>query len=119
MKNFNELLREKRISRRFTLSEVSKNTGVSIGYLSDLEFARKPVPSLEIVEKIANFLGDNGELVNSASQQRKLLPQQISKMLERSPTLSALFLRASEMSEEQLEKQLDALKKGDNGSESN
>lgn len=44
-----------REEKNFTLSKVSKETGISLCYLSQIESGKRK-PSVEIAKKIANFL---------------------------------------------------------------
>lgn len=45
-----------RKQKKITLAEISKKTGISVGYLSHLENGTRNNPSIEIMNKIANVL---------------------------------------------------------------
>lgn len=45
-----------RKQKKITLAEISKKTGISVGYLSHLENGTRNNPSIEIMNKIANAL---------------------------------------------------------------
>ena len=54
---FNNKMREIRIAQGITLEELSKKTGVSVGYLSHLERGTRNNPSIKLMDKIAYELG--------------------------------------------------------------
>ena len=49
-----EFLKETRLQKEFTLSEVSKKAGISENYLSQLENGKRK-PSVKMAKKIADF----------------------------------------------------------------
>ena len=54
---FSNKMREIRIAQGITLEELSKKTGVSVGYLSHLERGTRNNPSIKFMDKIAYELG--------------------------------------------------------------
>lgn len=54
---FGEVVREKRLAKGFTLRHLSGNGYLALGYLSEVERGQK-CPSSEIIEAIANGLGE-------------------------------------------------------------
>ena len=48
-----------RKNKNITIKELSEISGVSIGYICHLENGTRKNPSKEIMEKIANALGEN------------------------------------------------------------
>jgi transcriptional regulator with XRE-family HTH domain len=54
---FGEIVREKRLAKGFTLRHLSGNGYLALGYLSEVERGQK-CPSSEIIEAIANGLGE-------------------------------------------------------------
>ena len=53
LNRMNQIRKEKGI----TLTEISKKTGISIGYLSHLENGTRKNPSIEMMDKISKVLG--------------------------------------------------------------
>ena len=49
-------MKQIRNQKGITLTELSKKTGISIGYLSHLEGGTRKNPSIEIMDKIAKVL---------------------------------------------------------------
>lgn len=45
-----------RKKKKITLAEISKKTGISVGYLSHLENGTRNNPSIEIMNKVADAL---------------------------------------------------------------
>lgn len=102
MSNFGDVLKTARITKRFTLREVSKEIGKSIGYLSDIEHNRKRPPELEIVSKIEQCLGiSDGLLVNLANRIRKntVKTSNLSRKINADPKLSTILLRAESLTD--------------------
>jgi transcriptional regulator with XRE-family HTH domain len=63
MKNIGDLLRLKRLEKKYNLEDVAKYVGVSIAYISKLEKGENSNPSDEIIVKLAEFLElDENEL---------------------------------------------------------
>jgi transcriptional regulator with XRE-family HTH domain len=52
-----EKLREKRLKKRLTQTELSRRSGVSQPYINELENGKKVNPSIIILSKLANALG--------------------------------------------------------------
>lgn len=56
---FSELLKELRVQRGLTITELAEKSGVSRPYLSQLESGKKNVPSVKVINDIANALEIN------------------------------------------------------------
>lgn len=116
MSNFGDALKAARVDKRYTLREVAKNIGKSIGYLSDIEHNRKQAPELEIVSKIEQFLNVNdGSLVNLANKVRNNRAKRLnwSKRLETDHKLATILYRYEGFTDEEkdeLLKKLDEIK---------
>jgi transcriptional regulator with XRE-family HTH domain len=116
MNEFGDALKEARINARKKLRETAEHIGISIGYLSDIEQGRKNPPDLEKVRKLQNYLlVKDDTLVGLASEARTKRPTEIVRHIQRRPNLSALFLRAKNMSDEELEKLLEETSKWEDG----
>lgn len=105
MNEFGDALKEARIKARKKLRETAEHIGLSIGYLSDIEQGRKSPPDLETVRKLQDFLRVDGDkLVSLASEARTKRPTEIVQHIQKRPRLTDLFMRAKNMSDEELEK---------------
>ncbi len=105
MNEFGNALKEERIKARKKLRETAEYIDLSIGYLSDIEQGRKSPPDLETVRKLQDFLRVEGDkLVTLASEARTKRPTEIAQHIQKRPRLTALFMRAKNMSDEELEK---------------
>ena len=104
MNSFGDALKKARIAKRYTLREVSKDVGKSIGYLSDIEHNRKQPPELETVSKIEQFLDINeGFLVNMANKIRKNIKAtklNWRKKLETDQRLATILCRSENLSDD-------------------
>lgn len=97
MTDFSDALRKARVAQRITLRQLSKFTDKSIGYLSDIEKARRRPPDLETVNKIEESLGINdGSLVSMASKLRRSISPEVNNLLHNNPRLSEALLRADD-----------------------
>lgn len=113
MNTFGKTLKEARIRIKKTLREVGDYAGLSVGYISDIEQGRKTAPDLETVRKLQDFLRVEGDaLVILASEARTQRPSEIVHHLQNRPKLSELFMRARNLSDEELEELIQASKKG-------
>lgn len=113
MQNFGVSFRAARAKSRKTLREVSEYVGKSIGYLSDVEQGRKGPPTIDVVEKIEQILGiKDSSLVSLATHIRKTFPE-IVQQIQTRPKLSAVLLRAEQMSDEELEELLKEMNSDD------
>lgn len=105
MNEFGEALKTARIDARKTLRETGKFVGFSIGYLSDIEQGRKAPPDLDTVRKLQDFLRvKNDKLITLASDARTRRPTEVIQHIQNRPRLSELFMRAKDLSDEELEK---------------
>lgn len=105
MNEFGNALKEERIKARKKLRETAEYVNLSIGYLSDIEQGRKSPPDLETVRKLQDFLRVEGEkLVTLASEARTKRPTEIAQHIQKRPRLSDLFMRAKNLSDDELER---------------
>ncbi|HEX8145033.1 MAG TPA: helix-turn-helix transcriptional regulator [Pyrinomonadaceae bacterium] len=112
MNEFGEALKNARLKAKKTLRETGAHVKLSVGYMSDIEQGRKSAPDLETVRKLQDFLRvDNDELVILASESRTKRPTEIVQHLQNRPRLSELFMRARNLSDEQLEELIDRASK--------
>jgi transcriptional regulator with XRE-family HTH domain len=104
MNEFGDALKKARLEARKKLRETADYVNLSIGYLSDIEQGRKSPPDLEIVRKLQDFLRvESDELVLLASEARTKRPTEVVQHIQKRPRLSELFLRAKNLSDEELE----------------
>lgn len=104
MNEFGDALKEARIKAKKKLRETALWVNLSIGYLSDIEQGRKNPPDLETVRKLQDFLRVEGDkLVTLASEARTKRPTEVAQHIQKRPRLSELFLRAKNLSDEELE----------------
>ena len=59
--SFSRFLREKRQSRKITLSEMAEKSDISIGYYSDIEYGRRNPPDRAILDKMLAALNASDE----------------------------------------------------------
>jgi transcriptional regulator with XRE-family HTH domain len=112
MNKFGDALKEARINARKKLRETAEYVNLSIGYLSDIEQGRKSAPDLETVRKLQDFLRVEGDkLVTLASEARTKRPAEIAQHIQKRPRLSDLFMRAKNMSDEELERLIEEASK--------
>jgi transcriptional regulator with XRE-family HTH domain len=112
MNGFGKALKEARLKAKKTLREAGDHVGLSVGYISDIEQGRKSAPDLETVRKLQDYLRvDDDELVILASEARTKRPTEIMHHLQSRPKLSELFMRARNLSDEQLEKLIEEASK--------
>lgn len=103
MNEFGEALKEARLKAKKTLRETGAHVGLSIGYMSDIEQGRKAAPDLETVRKLQEYLRVGGDaLVVLASESRTKRPTEMVQHIQSRPMLSQLFMRARNLSDEQL-----------------
>jgi transcriptional regulator with XRE-family HTH domain len=113
MNTFGKALKEARLQMKKTLREVGDYAGLSVGYISDIEQGRKTAPDLETVRKLEDFLRvESNALVLLASEARTQRPSEIMQHIQNRPKLSELFMRARNLSDEELEELIQASKKG-------
>ena len=85
---FGSFLTQKRKDRGITLREFARRVGISAEYVCNVEKCRKPAPSAEILEKIAqvlNFSKDEREqmydLAASSRNTENVLPEDLTGFL--------------------------------------
>ena len=112
MNGFGKALKEARLKAKKTLREAGDHVGLSVGYISDIEQGRKSAPDLETVRRLQDYLMvDDDALVILASEARTKRPTEIMQHLQSRPKLSELFMRARNLSDEQLEKLIEEASK--------
>jgi transcriptional regulator with XRE-family HTH domain len=112
MTAFGKALKQARVSAKKTLREVGDFVGLSVGYMSDIEQGRKGAPDLETVRKLQDFLRvADDALIALASEARTKRPTEIVQHIQNRPRLSELFLRAKNLSDEELEELIDQASK--------
>jgi transcriptional regulator with XRE-family HTH domain len=112
MNEFGKALKEARLRAKKTLREAGDYVGLSVGYMSDIEQGRKGAPDLETVRKLQDFLRvDNDALVVLASEARTKRPTEIVQHIQNRPRLSELFMRARNLSDEELEELIEKASK--------
>lgn len=104
MQKFSDILRKERTQKRILLRNLSEATGISVGYISDLEQERRQPPTdFKLIEKLEIALGITGrKLQEAASNERQLLPPQIVSSYFQRPGLQEAFFRLSQMSDQDL-----------------
>ena len=104
MNEFGKALKDARIRAGKTLRETAKHVDRSVSYMSDVEQGRKGPPDLEMVRKLQDFLRVEGDtLIILASEARTKRPTEIVQHIQNRPRLSVLFMRAKNLSDEELE----------------
>lgn len=104
MGDFGEALKAARTFSKKKLRETSERTGLSVGYLSDIEQGRKGPPEIQVVRKLQEFLNiTDDSLVKLAERERTRKPSQMLQSLSSRPMLQDLFFRLKDMPEEELE----------------
>ena len=107
---FGDALKRAKIAKNATLREMSKATGKSIGYLSDVLQKRKGPPDSETVEKLEKCLDvKDKSLLNIALKEREAKPSNLARRVKSRPLLAEALLRMEDMSDEDLEKVVDNL----------
>lgn len=65
--NFGDYVRGLRKNKKFTLLDLSHKTGITQAYLSQIETGKRPVPNVEILNKLRTALDANiMEFMNAA-----------------------------------------------------
>jgi len=112
MEDFGDAFKRAKAAKRATLRELSKFTGKSIGYLSDVLQKRKGAPDLETVGRIEECLEirDNRLLI-LAKQQRAARPTDLIRRVTSRPKLREALLRIENLSDQELDELDDVLKR--------
>ncbi len=112
MEDFGDAFRKAKLAKRATLRDLSKFTGKSIGYLSDVLHKRKGPPDLETVGRMEQCLDvKDNRLLILAKQQRSARPVDLIRRVTSRPKLREALLRIENLSDEQLDELDDVLKK--------
>lgn len=112
MEDFADAFKRAKAAKRATLRELSKFTGKSIGYLSDVLHKRKGAPDLETVGRIEECLDvrDN-QLLLLAKKQRSQRASDLIRRVNLRPKLREALLRIENLSDDQLDELDDVLKR--------
>ena len=104
MEDFGDAFQKAKAVKRATLRELSKFTGKSIGYLSDVLHKRKGAPDLETVGRIEQCLEvrDNRLLI-LAKQQRSARSVDLIRRVSQRPKLREALLRIESLSDDELD----------------
>ncbi|GIV04135.1 MAG: transcriptional regulator [Fimbriimonadales bacterium] len=99
---FGELLREKRIEKKFSLRKFAELVGVSPTYLSQVEQGNVMPPTADRVKRMAELLGENpDEWIALAGR----VPEDLPPIIQKQPTeMPELLREASGLTAEQLRK---------------
>jgi transcriptional regulator with XRE-family HTH domain len=105
-KHFGELLREKRLAKKYSLRKFAELVEVSPTYLSLVEQGKvERPPTAERVQKMAEILGENPDGFMALAGR---LPQDLPKIIQEKPQEMATFLRtASGLTAEQIRRLTD------------
>ena len=112
MEDFGDAFQKAKLAKGATLRELSKFTGKSIGYLSDVLHKRKGAPDLETVGRIEECLEvrDN-RLLLIAKQQRSARSSDLIRRVAQRPKLREALLRIERLSDDQLDELDEVLKR--------
>lgn len=99
---FGELLREKRIEKKFSLRKFAELVGVSPTYLSQVEQGNVMPPTADRVKRMAELLDENSdEWIALAGR----VPEDLPEIIQKQPTeMPELLREASGLTAEQLRK---------------
>ena len=86
--NLGEIVKNARISAGLTLQDVAKHTGLSIGYLSEIENGKSLRPKMKALRDIAGFLCINQDDIIMAAQR---IPEDVYWKVVRTPSLVAII----------------------------
>jgi HTH-type transcriptional regulator, competence development regulator len=97
---FGDLLREKRVAKRFSLRKFAGLVGVSPTYLSQVEQGNVDAPTAERVKRMAELLGENSdEWIALAGR----VPEDLAGIIQKEPTeMPELLREASGLTGDQL-----------------
>ena|ERR1044072_2642180 len=116
MGEFGKALKEARKKVKKKLRDLSEDIGLSISYISDIEQGRKSPPESEVVRQIQiALLVEDDKLVELAENERKKQPTRIVQKIQQRSRLSDMFFRAENMTDEELDKWIDEMKKAKDG----
>jgi len=86
--NLGEIVKNARIVAGLTLQDVANHTGVSIGYLSEIENGKALRPKMQPLRDIAGFLCINQDEIIMAAQR---IPEDVYWKVVRTPSLIAVI----------------------------
>ncbi len=106
---FGEMLREKRIEKKFSLRKFAELVGVSPTYLSQVEQGNVMPPTADRVKRMAELLGENPDLWIALAGR---VPEDLPGIIQKQPTAMPELLReASGLTADQLRKLSEQAKK--------
>lgn len=91
--NLGDIVKNPRIAAGLTLQDVAKHTGLSIGYLSEIENGKVLRPKMKPLRDIAGFLCINQDEIIMAAQR---IPEDVYWKIVRNPELVKI-IRAYEV----------------------
>src|SRR5574344_1064487 len=77
------IIKQVRIKKNITLYKLAKNTGISIGYLQELENNKKHNPTFEILQNIANVLNVSIKSLFCEAVEMKSLKKEMYKRIDK------------------------------------
>ncbi len=80
MSNLGERIRDRRLKRNLTMTELAEAAGVSLSYLSQLERGDKETPSADILFRIATALGTTMAHLAKGEETFSAAPQEIGEI---------------------------------------
>jgi transcriptional regulator with XRE-family HTH domain len=106
---FGQLLREKRVAKKFSLRKFAELVGVSPTYLSQVEQDNVLPPTADRVKRMADLLGENSdEWIAFAGR----VPEDVPDIIHKQPTEMPRLLReASGLSADQLQQLHEQIRK--------
>lgn len=106
---FGQLLRDKRVAKKFSLRKFAELVGVSPTYLSQVEQGNTDPPTADRVKRMAELLEENpDEMIALAGR----VPQDLPEIIQSEPTeMPELLREARGLTAEQLRKLRDEIKR--------
>jgi len=108
-KTFGQLLREKRIAKKFSLRKFAELVGVSPTYLSQVEQENVMPPTADRVKRMAELLGENPDEWTGLAGR---VPGDVPGIIHKQPTeMPKLMREASGLSPKQMQELMDQLRR--------
>lgn len=103
---FGKLVRKHRIDHGMLLGTMAGGVGISSSHLSNLETGRKGMPSIDLVNKIADLLELNprerAELHSAAQQSSNIVRLEVEKTARGSDVVAKFARRFDHLTDEQI-----------------
>jgi transcriptional regulator with XRE-family HTH domain len=90
MNAFAKKFRQIRVEQEITLREISKETGKSIAYLSDVEHGRRMPPSADVVKGIEKALGIKDRMLQQLANSVREAPKDFTNLMRNNPAVATL-----------------------------